>query len=278
MSSQSDERANTRSREQRLGLVKRPRFEEYRKKYSKHFKLERRDGILQVQMHSDGGPVVFNLAVHNDWPQLWMDIGNDPDNEVLIFSGTGDKWIGGFDRNMAEQPISQMPADAFYDHIYWDATKLLEAFVFNVDIPTIACINGPGFHTEFALLCDITLCADHAVLFDPHFADLGAVPGDGQGLTFQELMGLKRAAYYLYTSDKIDAKTAKEIGLVNEVLPLDRLLPRAWEIAEIIMKKPRTVRRLTSAVLRRPWKRLIVQDLGFHLGHELLGLRLDSRM
>jgi enoyl-CoA hydratase/carnithine racemase len=153
---------------------------------------------------------------------------------------------------------------------------LLEAFVFNIDIPTIACINGPGFHTEFALLCDITLCADHAVLFDPHFGDLGAVPGDGQGLTFQELMGLKRAAYYLYTSDKIDAQTAREIGLVNEVLPLDRLLPRAWEIAEKIMKKPRTARRLTSAVLRRPWKRLLVQDLGFHLGHELLGIRLNG--
>jgi hypothetical protein len=53
-----------------------------------------------------------------------MDIGNDPDSEVLIFSGTGDKWIGGFDRELAEQPIHEMPSDAFYDHIYWDATKL----------------------------------------------------------------------------------------------------------------------------------------------------------
>jgi enoyl-CoA hydratase/carnithine racemase len=275
MSTQSDERANVREREQRLGLVKRPRFEEYRDKYAKHFRMERRNGILQVQMHTDGGPVVFNLRIHNDWPQLWMDIGNDPENEVLIFSGSGDKWIAGFDRSSIEQPIGQMPPDTFYDHIYWDATKLLEAFIFNVDIPTIACVNGPGLHTEFALLCDITLCAEHATLFDPHFADLGAVPGDGQGLTFQQLMGLKRAAYYLYTSDKIDARTAKDIGLVNEVQPIDRLLPRAWEIAEIIMKKPRTTRRLTSAVLRRPWKRLLVQDLGFHLAHEMLGLRLD---
>jgi enoyl-CoA hydratase/carnithine racemase len=119
--------------------------------------MERRNGILQVQMHTDDGPVNFNLHGHNDWPQLWMDIGNDPDNEVLIFTGTGDKWIGGFDRNLAEQPIHEMPSDSFYDHIYWDATKLLEAFIFNIDIPTIACIKGPGFHTEFALLSDITL-------------------------------------------------------------------------------------------------------------------------
>lgn len=274
MSSQNEERANARAREEQLGLASRPRFDDYRKKFAKHFKMERRNGILQVRMHTDGGPVKYNLRIHNDWAQLWMDIGNDPDNEVLIFSGTGDRWIGA-DPNF-DQPLHQMPSDSFYD-VYWDATKLLEAFIFNIDIPTIACINGPGFHTEFGLLCDITLCADQAVLFDPHFG-VGAVPGDGQGLTFQQLMGVKRAAYYLYTCDEIDARTAKEIGLVNEVLPSDRLLPRAWEIAEKIMKKPRTTRRLTSAVIRRPWKRLLVQDLGFHLAHELLGIRVDRTL
>jgi enoyl-CoA hydratase/carnithine racemase len=166
-------------------------------------------------------------------------------------------------------------ADAFYDQIYSDATKLLEAFIFNIDIPTIACINGPGLHTEFALLCDITLCAEHAELFDPHFK-FNLVPGDGQGLTFQELMGLKRAAYFLYTSEKIDAQLAKEMGLVNEVVPLERLLPRAWEIAEQIIQTPRTIRRLTSAVLRRQWKRRLVEDLGFHVAHELLGMHLKE--
>ncbi len=176
---------------------------------------------------------------------------------------------------MSKLPFHEMSADVFYDQIYADATKLLEAFIFNIDIPTIACINGSGLHTEFALLCDITLCAEHAELFDPHFK-FNLVPGDGQGLTFQELMGLKRAAYFLYTSDTIDAQTAKELGLVNEVLPLDGLQPRAWEIAEKIMQKPRAIRRMTSAVLRRQWKQRLVQDLGFHIAHELLGMHLNK--
>jgi enoyl-CoA hydratase/carnithine racemase len=275
MSTHTDEWPNARAGEQPRGFVSRPRFEDYREKYATHFKLERQNGILQVQMHTEGGPVMYGLPIHNAWSQLWLDIGNDPDNEVLIFSGTGDKWIAGFDPEFATQSLGELPADAFYDQIYWDATKLLEAFIFNIDIPTIACINGSGLHTEFALLCDITLCAEHAELFDPHFR-FNLVPGDGQGLTFQELMGLKRAAYFLYTSDKIDAQLAKELGLVNEVLPLDRLLPRAWEIAEKIMQKPRAIRRLTSAVLRRQWKRRLVQDLGFHIAHELLGMHLNK--
>jgi len=275
MSQHTDERSNARVREQRMGFVSRPRFEDYREKYAKYFKMERRDGILQVQMHSDGGSVIYGLPIHNAWSQLWMEIGNDPDNEVLIFGGAGDKWIAGFDPEMSKLALHELPADAFYDQIYSDATKLLEAFIFNIDIPTIACINGTGLHTEFALLCDITLCAEHAELFDPHFK-FNLVPGDGQGLTFQELMGTKRAAYYLYTSDNINAQMAKEMGLVNEVLPLDRLLPRAWEIAEKIMQKPRAIRRMTSAVLRRQWKRRLVEDLGFHIAHELLGMHLNK--
>ena len=275
MSTKTDERPNARAREQRLGFVSRPRFEDYQEKYATYFNMERRDGILQVHMHTEGGPVIYGLPIHNAWSQLWLDIGNDPDNEVLIFSGTGDKWIAGFDPEMSKLPFHEMSADVFYDQIYADATKLLEAFIFNIDIPTIACINGSGLHTEFALLCDITLCAEHAELFDPHFK-FNLVPGDGQGLTFQELMGLKRAAYFLYTSDTIDARMAKELGLVNEVLPLDRLLPRAWEIAEKVMQKPRAIRRMTSAVLRRQWKQRLVQDLGFHIAHELLGMHLNK--
>jgi enoyl-CoA hydratase/carnithine racemase len=159
MSTHTDERPNARAGAQRMGFVSRPRFEDYREKYATHFKLERHNGILQVQMHTAGGPVLYGLPIHNAWSQLWLDLGNDPDNEVLIFSGTGDKWIGGFDPDFAAQSLHEMPADAFYDQIYTDATKLLEAFIFNIDIPTIACINGPGLHTEFALLCDITLSA-----------------------------------------------------------------------------------------------------------------------
>ena len=108
----------------------------------------------------------------------------------------------------------------------------------------------------------------------PHF-EIGLVPGDGQGLVFQELLGLKRAAYYMYTADKIDAATALDLGLVNEVLPVQDLLPRAHAIAAKIMEQPRATRRLTASVIRRPWKRLLVQDLGYHMAHEMMGVRLD---
>ncbi|WP_030925801.1 enoyl-CoA hydratase/isomerase family protein [Streptosporangium amethystogenes] len=95
-----------------------------------------------------------------------------------------------------------------------------------------AAINGPSVaHTEFALLCDITLAAESATIVDPHLL-AGVAPGDGQQLTLQELIGTKRAAYHLYTGKPIGAQEALTLGPVNEVLAGDRLLPRAWELAE----------------------------------------------
>lgn len=261
------------------GFVRRPDLAEYAEKYADYFRIRRRDGIVELRMHSQDGPVTVHepewYAVHNAWGQLFHEVGNDPANEVLILTGSGDQWLRPGAQSAAEQNESLMrasrPDGHAYEHVYYDGTKLLENFVFGIDIPTIAAINGPSAaHTEFALLCDITLASETATIVDPHFL-VGVVPGDGQQLTLQELLGVKRAAYHLYTGAPIDARTALDLGLVNEVLPPDELLARAWELAELIVKRPRTVRRLTHAVVQRPWKRRLVQDLGFGMAHEMFG-------
>jgi enoyl-CoA hydratase/carnithine racemase len=264
-------------------FVPRPRFEEYAGKYAAWFRMRRRGGIIELRMHTDDGPARFDLAVHNAWAQAWQEVGNDPDNEVLILTGTGDAWLGTADTHQADPGEAArglmrgpFPPGFVYDHVYHDAVKLLENFVFGIDIPTIAAINGPSAaHTEFALLCDVTLAAETATIADPHLL-AGTAPGDGQQLTLQELIGTKRAAYHLYTGRPIGARQALEWGLVNEVLPADRLLPRAWEIAEGIMRAPRAARRLTHAIAQRPWKRRLVHDLRFGVAHEVFGIQADG--
>ena len=105
-----DERAHARAREGRAGVA-RPRLEDYSRKYAQHFRMTRENVILEVQMHSDGGPAVYDLKIHNDWSQLWYDIGNDPENELLIFSGTGDKWLDYTERSQYEESLGDLPSD-----------------------------------------------------------------------------------------------------------------------------------------------------------------------
>jgi enoyl-CoA hydratase/carnithine racemase len=144
------------------------------------------------------------------------------------------------------------------------------AMVSDGEIPTIGVLNGPGFHSEIVLMCDITLAASDAVLFDLHY-DIGSVPADGIHNAFQELLGVKRAAYALLTGEAITAQQALEWGMVNEVVPRERLIPRAYEIAGHIMTQPRMVRRLTTQIVRRPWKQRIVNDLDGGFGIQMFG-------
>jgi hypothetical protein len=67
------------------------------------------------------------------------------------------------------------------------------------------------------------------------------------------------------------AQQCLEMGLVNEVVPRDRMVARAYEIADFIMKRHRTVRRLTAQVVKRPWKQRIVDDLDMTFGTEMFG-------
>ena len=257
-------------------FVPRPKFEEYKEQFKDYFIMERKNGIILVRMHTNNGPVIFNHQMHNAIGQIWHVIGNDPENEVMILTSTGDEWLTRGDEAGDEELHKKMdPTDVSYEFYFYDSNKLVSNLVNDLDIPTIAAINGPGFHTELGLFCDITICSETAQFNDRHFLS-GWVPGDGQYLAFQKLIGEKRANYCIYTGKVIDAKTALEWGLINEVVPKEKLVNRAWEIAEVIMKQHRLLRRVTTQIVRRPIKRLFMDDLDLHLADEFYGLEVTK--
>ena len=96
------------------------------------------------------------------------------------------------------------------------------------------------------MLCDIILAADTTVFVDSgHFVN-GLVPGDGMHVVMPLLLGINRARYFMLTGQAIDARTALDLGMVNEVLPADRLVPRAWELAEQLIRQSPLVARYTK--------------------------------
>jgi enoyl-CoA hydratase/carnithine racemase len=254
-------------------FVATPKLEDYKKQFEEHLSFERKNGILQVRMHTKGGPVKWSFQMHQALAEAWSVIGHDPENEVLILTSTDPYWIGEFDHESFAEVEHDPDPNRIFNSSYHDATKIMENFVFDIDIPTIGAINGPGLQWECALMSDITLCTPDFVVRDDHFGD-ATVPGDGQALILQAILGTKRANYLMFTVNSINAQTALEWGLVNEVLPKEKLLPRAWEIAEKIMKQPRSIRRLTRQLTNRPWKRLLINDFQVHTGHEFYGYTL----
>ena len=262
-------------------FVPAPRFEEYRETFAGFFRLDRRDdGVLLAQAHTQGGPIQLSVQNHRALGQFLKTAGADPEYELLILTGSGDEFMMDSDPAGFELEEQQLEYWA-YEYAYKDGRINVSALVNDLEIPTIGLFNGPGFHPEILLMCDLTLCAEDARIFDVHYG-IGSVPADGIHTCFQELLGVKRAAYALLTGQAIDAPTALEYGLVNEVLPREQLLGRAYAIADHIMSQPRTVRRLTTQIIRRPWKQRIVADLdgGFGIqmfGHLAKGRSIHSR-
>src|SRR5580692_6096364 len=211
-----------------VDFVATPKFEEYKERFKQHYKLERRgDGVILAQAHTAGGPVQLSVENHRSVGQLFKTIGADPENEVMIFTGSGEDFMMDADPEgfKLEQEDLQHWA---YEYAYKDGRSNVSSLVNDLEIPTIGVLNGPGFHTEICLMCDITICSEDAVIFDLHY-DIGSVPGDGIHSCFLELLGVKRGAYALLTGQAIDAQKALEYGLVNEVVPREKLIERAWK-------------------------------------------------
>ena len=247
------------------------KYEEYSEKFKDLFIMDRTEsGVLTAKWHYNGGPAPWDYQLHRGIGQLCWHVGQDAETEVFILGGAGDQFLTLGKTSLPEDPQTQ--TWALYEHSYFDGTNMVEAIVNDVEQPTIGVINGGiAVHSEIALLCDITLMAEDAVITDPHYAIAGGIPGDGVQIALRQHMGVKRANYAMLTGQVIDAKTALEWGLVNEVLPRDQIYDRAKELGEQIASKPRMNRRMLSQVLRLPLKEQIAKELRMTFGSEMWG-------
>jgi enoyl-CoA hydratase/carnithine racemase len=74
-----------------------PKLEEYAERFKDFFKFKREDGILEVRMHTNDGPVKWSYQFHHALAELWTVIGHDKENECLILTSTDRFWINEWD-------------------------------------------------------------------------------------------------------------------------------------------------------------------------------------
>lgn len=241
------------------------KFDTYRDAFP-NARLTRKDnGVLEVALHTGGGKLVFDGHTHEQFVDLFHAIGADPDNRVVILTGTGDAFM---------DTISPEGFDFFtprgFDKSLREGRKVL-ANILDIEVPMITALNGPVLmHSEYVLLTDIVLATPETVFQDkPHF-EFGIVPGDGMHILWPEVVGSIRGRTFLLTRQVLDANTAMEWGAVSEIVPADRLLSRAHEIADGIAALPPLTSRYTRIALTQKLRRLV--DEGLHLGLALEGI------
>jgi enoyl-CoA hydratase/carnithine racemase len=200
---------------------------------------------------------------HEQFVDLFNAVGRDSANRVVILTGTGDAVMeeiapGGFD----------FFTPTGYDKIYREGKKVLMN-ILDIEVPMIAALNGPiRLHSEYALLCDIVIASPDTVFQDRPHLQLGIVPGDGMHVIWPEVIGSVRGRYFLLTRQELDAKTAKEWGVVNEIVAKPELMNRARTIAATLAAIPPLTSHLTRVALTQRLRRLIEEGVGYGLALE----------
>ena len=178
----------------------------------------------------------------------------DADREVraIILTGAGRGFSAGYD--IARRPDGRAPLDGTgVDHAefmrdWWtrdaaSAQRLIH--LWHLTTPVIAAVHGwvMGGGFWYQLAADITIAADNAVFAQPEVRHTSNTT-----ILFAALAGWKAAHRYGLTGDHLDAAEALRLGLVNEVVPLDQLLPKARALAERIARVPEPSVRLNKAI------------------------------
>lgn len=159
------------------------------------------------------------------------DADSDPSVRAVVLTGADPAFCAGVDLKEAQRLGS-----AYFEKFQ---TQSCIRKTGEMCTPIIAAINGPVFTggLEMALGCDFLVASQRAVFADTH-ARVGILPGGGMTARLPQQVGGAMARRLSMTGEVIDADCAERIGLVTEVVPHERLLPRAIELAGQIAEVP----------------------------------------
>ncbi len=170
------------------------------------------------------------------WRQSIEEAKADHHVRVIIVTGKGDTFCSGGDiREMAEGKMRSWDMKKFL----WEGAHRIIFALEDLDKPIIAVINGAamGAGLDMAIMCDLRVCSDRAKLSESYIL-MGLAPGDGGAYFLPRLVGIGKALELLLTGDVLSPQEALGMGLVNRVVPHDRLMEEAMSLAEKIASKP----------------------------------------
>ena len=243
---------------------------------SEALKWEKRDHIVILTLSRPQALNTFDLELMEEHRRRLEEFEADDDQWVLIYTGEGRAFSAGVDIKKAAEFLHWDPEDR---HRTWVTPASM-----NISKPTIAAVNGHalGGGCELALGCDIRIASEAAVFGLPEVL-LGALPGGGGTQTLPRLVGLGDALLMLLTGQSVSAAEALRIGLVQKVVPAERLLEEALDIAEAICNSGQSAVRLVKEVaqlgLQLPLQEALWQEqLYFERNRTAAGEEIEKRL
>jgi enoyl-CoA hydratase len=222
-----------------------------------HLLVERRDGILIVTLNRPAVRNALSPQMLVRLAETWRSYRSDDSLRCAILTGACDEDFcagGDLQRTMPLMTGARQPEDEWDRRLLADLTQFTDAILrgFELYKPVIAAVNGRalGGGTELTNACDLRIAAEHAIFGTPE-AKVGLLPGGGSITRLPRQIPYARALEMLMVGDPFSAQEALAMGLLNYVVPKERLLERALELAAKLARNgPLAIRKIKEGLLR----------------------------
>ncbi|MFC1973771.1 enoyl-CoA hydratase/isomerase family protein [Chloroflexota bacterium] len=211
--------------------------------------LKKKDNVVKITLNRPEKRNALGEKTLLELEKAMTIIEQDQEARVVMITGRGKAFCAGADLTETEPG---RPPDYFvrlWNRVFWA--------IENLGKPTIAVVNGMALAGGLELLqvCDLAIAAEDALLGDQH-ANFGLIPGGGSTQRLPRLIGVRKAKELIYTGDWISAAEAERLGLVNKVVPVDKLQETADEMAKKLASKSpmaiKTAKRLINRGVEVP--------------------------
>ena len=207
---------------------------------------EKQNGLARVTLNRPDVLNVYNVRMRDELWEVLCAVRDDPTVRALLLNGAGRSFCAGADLT----EFGSAPSVAVAREVRW--SRDVWGLLHGLEIPTIAALHGHviGSGLEMALLCDVRVAAEGTQFRFPELS-LGFIPAAAGTQTLSRLIGLGGALEMLLSGAWIDHESGLQWGLVNRVVPPDRLLSAAETMAFTMMSRNPLAIRLAKEAIRR---------------------------
>ncbi len=210
--------------------------------------VEQEGGVLEVTLNRPDKYNALNFTVAKEIIGICKQAAKDPTIRCILLTGAGKGFCAGQDLSELE---NRGDDTSLREHLLISYNRMVMAMR-SLEKPIVVAVNGAcaGAGFGLALAADIRYASDKAKFLSA-FIGIGLAPDTGVSYWLPRLIGPARAAEMLFTNDRLEATHAAEIGLVNKVIPHEKLMTEARALAQKLAVAPTLGIGLTKRALNK---------------------------
>ncbi len=230
-------------------------------------RIERSGHVLDVTIDRPGSPVnAVDAHLHADLAELFRWLKTEGDARAVVLTGGAKRAFsagGDFDWFPQLRQVERL------DGLRREAKQIIWDLL-DVEVPIVCALNGSaaGLGASVALLCDVIVMSDRAVIVDPH-VNVGLVAGDGGAAVWPWLLGPLAAKRHLLLGEPLGADEALRLGVAAEVCAPDEVAARAHAWAERLAAQPPLAVRGTKLAVNAHLKRALFDSFDLSTALEI---------